>query len=266
MISIRPPAVAGFFYPSDARDLQAEISRLMAVAPAPRRPPPKALIAPHAGYIYSGAIAASGYAQLDGLRGRVSRVALLGPAHRVAVGGLAVPTVAAFATPLGTVDIDRDAIEALRDHPAVVVSDAAHATEHSLEVHLPFLQHMLGSFSLIPLAVGQASPQDVAAVLGRLWGGPETLVVVSSDLSHYLGYTQACARDEFTAQSILRFKPDIAHHQACGATPINGLLLEARERGLSCELVDLRNSGDTAGDKSRVVGYAAFVFHEPRQH
>jgi hypothetical protein len=266
MISIRPPAVAGFFYPATAADLQCEVSRLMAAAPPAEGPAPKALIVPHAGYIYSGAIAASGYARIAGLRGLIERVVLLGPAHRVSVHGLAVPAAAGFATPLGPVRLDADGIRTLGGHPSITVSDAAHATEHSLEVHLPFLQLLLGTFSLVPLAVGHASGHEVADVLERLWGGPETLIVVSSDLSHYLGYAQACARDEFTAQTIVRLKPEIDHHQACGATPINGLLLAARARRLSCELVDLRNSGDTAGDKSRVVGYAAFAFHEPRHH
>jgi AmmeMemoRadiSam system protein B len=266
MTSIRPPAVAGFFYPSDSRNLQSEVSRLMAAAPSAGGPHAKALIVPHAGYIYSGAIAASGYAHIAGLRGRIERVILLGPAHRVAVRGLAVPSVAGFATPLGSVELDREAIRGLTGHPTVRISDAVHATEHSLEVHVPFLQHLLGNFSLVPLAVGEATGAEVADVMEQLWGGAETLIVVSSDLSHYLGYAQACARDEFTARSIVQLKPQIDHHQACGATPINGLLLAARAHRLACELVDLRNSGDTAGDKSRVVGYAAFCLHEPSHH
>lgn len=262
-MQIRPPAVAGLFYPTDATELAAEVAALLAAAPgSSAAASPKVLIAPHAGYIYSGSVAASGYARIAPLRGRVRRVILLGPTHRVAVRGLALPSVEAFATPLGTVPLDREAMRAVADLGQVCISDEAHAREHSLEVHLPFLQATLGRFDLVPLAVGNASAEEVAEVLERLWRGEETLVVVSSDLSHYLPYPRACARDEFTVETILRLKPALDHEQACGATPINGLLLAARARGLSAELIDLRNSGDTAGDKSRVVGYAAVALHE----
>ncbi len=258
----RAPAVAGLFYPADAHTLRTTVRQLLGgAAPAQADAPPKAMIAPHAGYVYSGPIAASGYAQLQRLRGRVRRVVLLGPVHRVPVRGLAAPTVAAFATPLGEVPIDGDALAALRNCPQVCFSDAPHAPEHSLEVHLPFLQETLGDFSLVPLAVGDAQPAEVAEVIERLWGGEETLIVVSSDLSHYLPYVNACARDEFTVETILRLSPELDHEQACGATPINGLLLAARRRQLRPHLLDLRNSGDTAGDKSRVVGYAAVALH-----
>jgi AmmeMemoRadiSam system protein B len=223
---------------------------------------PKVLIAPHAGYVYSGPVAASGYIRIAPLRGRVDRVVLLGPAHRVAVPGLALPSVEAFATPLGAVPLDLEAMRSVADLRQVCVSDEAHAGEHSLEVHLPFLQATLGAFKLVPFAVGDASPQEVAQVLDRLWDAEQTLIVVSSDLSHYLPYPRACAKDEFTVETILRLKPELDHQQACGATPINGLLHAARSRSLTAELVDLRNSGDTAGDKSRVVGYASLVFHE----
>jgi AmmeMemoRadiSam system protein B len=233
-----------------------------AASAAPERAVPKAIIAPHAGYIYSGPIAASVYALLAPARGIIERVVLLGPTHRVAVRGLALPGVAAFATPLGTVDIDRDAVEALRQLPQVVVSAEAHALEHSLEVHLPFLQAILGKFTLVPLAVGRAGRDEVAEVLQRLWGGPETLIVVSSDLSHYLPYADAQAVDRATAKAILELVADISHEQACGATPVTGLTLAARQRGLKSELIDLRNSGDTAGDRDRVVGYGAFAFYE----
>ncbi|MCC7483520.1 MAG: AmmeMemoRadiSam system protein B [Burkholderiales bacterium] len=263
--SVRPPAVAGTFYPGDARVLARDVRSLLDAArgTASDRAAPKAIIAPHAGYVYSGPVAASAYALLAPLRGRIDRVVLLGPTHRVAVRGLAAPGAAAFATPLGTVEIDGAAIGALRDLPQVVLSPQAHALEHSLEVHLPFLQEVLGTFRLVPLAVGHATASEVAAVLERLWGGPETLIVVSSDLSHYLPYRHAQALDRETARAILDLATDITHEQACGATPIAGLNLAARRLGLTPELIDLRNSGDTAGDRSRVVGYGSFAFHAP---
>ena len=224
--------------------------------------PPKALIAPHAGYVYSGPIAASAYALLEPLRDVVKRVVLLGPTHRVAVRGLALPASRQFATPLGVVDIDEAAIAQLRGLAHVGISEEAHALEHSLEVHLPFLQTVLADFKLVPLAVGHASAEEVAAVLDGLWGGPETLIVVSSDMSHYLPYRDAQSIDRATAEAVLRLETHIDHDQACGATPVTGLALAAQQRGLTPELLDLRNSGDTAGDKSRVVGYASFAFYE----
>lgn len=266
--AIRPPAVAGLFYPADAAVLAATVAELLAAAPAARSgsAAPKAIIAPHAGYIYSGATAARAYALLQALRGQIRRVVLLGPTHRVAVRGLAVPGVTHFRTPLGDIPLDGQAIAALRGLPQVVVSDPAHAQEHSLEVHLPFLQTVLGDFELVPLAVGNASPEDVAQVLRRVWGGDETLIVVSSDLSHFHRYAAAQALDRATADAILRLHTDLDHEQACGATPVCGLTLLARELGLQPELVDLRNSGDTCGDRDRVVGYASFAFREPAHH
>jgi AmmeMemoRadiSam system protein B len=263
-LSVRPAAVAGTFYPGNQRELSKNLADMLgaAASAAPDRAVPKAIIAPHAGYIYSGPIAASVYALLAPARGRIARVVLLGPTHRVAVGGLALPGVAAFVTPLGTVEIDADAAKKLERMPQIVVSPQAHALEHSLEVHVPFLQTMLGAFSLVPLAVGHASALDVAEVLDELWGGPETLIVVSSDLSHYLSYNDAQALDRATAKSILGLATDISHEQACGATPVTGLNYAARLRGLKPELIDLRNSGDTAGDRNRVVGYGSFAFYE----
>jgi MEMO1 family protein len=265
-MQVRSPAVAGLFYPLDTAELQGEVAKLLSAMPRAQTPCPKALIVPHAGYVYSGVIAASGYARIAPLRKRIERVVLLGPAHRVALHGLALPSVDAFLSPLGAVALDAQAMKRLAALPQVMVNDAAHAQEHSLEVHLPFLQSLLGEFRLVPLAVGNASAQDVAEVLDCLWSGEETLIVVSSDLSHYLPYARACARDQFTVESILRLKADIDHEQACGATAINGLMLCARARQLRPELLDLRNSGDTAGDKSRVVGYAALGFYEPGVH
>jgi AmmeMemoRadiSam system protein B len=259
----RPPAVAGLFYPGEPAGLGRTVDDLLKHARAQDATPvPKALIAPHAGYVYSGPIAANAYRLLAPARDCVTRVVLLGPTHRVAVRGLAIPAVRRFATPLGTVELDTAAIESLRRMPQVVVSDEAHALEHSLEVHLPFLQKVLARFTLVPLAVGHASAEDVAAVLDALWGGAETLIVVSSDLSHYLTYAHAQSVDRETCNAILELRTDIDHEQACGATPVSGLTLTARRKGLTPELIDLRNSGDTAGDKSRVVGYASFAFYE----
>ena len=226
--------------------------------------PPKLLITPHAGYAYSGAVAATAYALLG--RGRhaaaVTRVVLLGPAHRVRVDGLAAPDSTAFQTPLGRTAIDTEALAQLGDLPQVLRSERAHAQEHSIEVQLPFLQCVLGAFSLVPLVVGDAEPQAVAQVLERLWGGPETLIVISSDLSHFLPYAQAQAVDRATVRRILDLDAGLAPQQACGAAAINGALRTAQAHGLAPRLLDLCNSGDTAGDRDRVVGYAAFAFEE----
>ncbi|HQR69796.1 MAG TPA: AmmeMemoRadiSam system protein B [Burkholderiaceae bacterium] len=262
--SSRPPAVAGLFYPADPAELRSAVQRYLGGLPAPDRAAamPKALIAPHAGYVYSGPIAACAYARLLPRPKRIRRVVLLGPVHRVPVRGLALPSVERFDTPLGPVEVDAEARALLQELPQVGISDRAHAAEHSLEVQLPFLQQILGRFTLVPLAVGDATPEEVAAVLERLWGGDETLIVISSDLSHYLPYAAARSVDRATAETMLALAPTLDHEQACGATPVNGLLALARRRGLRAELLDLRNSGDTAGDRSRVVGYAAVAFFE----
>ena len=263
MPATRPDAVAGSFYPGEPAVLAADIAAFLADVPPPAGAhPPKAIIAPHAGYIYSGAVAASAYARIAPLRGRVRRVVLAGPAHRVFVRGAAVPAAHAFDTPLGPVEIDVDAVAALRALPFVEQSDRAHALEHSLEVHLPFLQSVLGDFTLVPLVVGDAAPDEMARLFDALWGGRETLIVVSSDLSHYLPYDSACGRDRATARAILNLEARLAPEEACGAAPINGLLEAARAHHMAAEMVDLRNSGDTAGGRDRVVGYGAFAFTE----
>ena len=264
MDSVRPTAVAGAFYPGDKIILAASVTSLLADAAGDSQAtsPPKAIIAPHAGYIYSGPIAASIYARLAPLRGRIRRVVLIGPAHRVWLRGIALPDTVAFASPLGNVEIDVDAVRAVASLPQVTVRGDAHAQEHSLEVQLPFLQSVLGRFRLVPLVVGNATTAEVAEVLDALWGGEETLVVVSSDLSHYLDYRSARAADGETARAISALEPTLNHEQACGATAINGLIELARRRGMKVEQIDLRNSGDTAGDRSRVVGYGAFAFRE----
>ena len=262
--AIRPPAVAGMFYPGDPASLKDDLATCLAVpsAPTPAQGLLKAIIVPHAGYIYSGGTAGRAYALLAPLAARIRRVVLLGPCHRVSVRGLAAPTVKAFATPLGSIPLDRAALDALADLPQVVASDAAHAQEHSLEVQLPFLQTVLGEFELVPLAVGQTGAAEVAQVLGRLWGGPETLIVISSDLSHFHSYREAQQIDHATADHILALEQLTSFEQACGALPINGLLAVARQHGLRIERIAQCNSGDTAGDKSRVVGYASFALYE----
>ena len=262
MVSSRPAAVAGMFYPAAAQELTREVDELLGQSAGSDLAPgfPKAVIVPHAGYIYSGAVAAEAYERLRSARGIVQRVVLLGPCHRVPVRGLALPGAAAFDTPLGRVPVDAPAVQMLASLPQVVVSSAVHADEHALEVQLPFLQRVLGQFSLVPLAVGAATADEVAEVIEKLWGGDETLIVISSDLSHYHGYDQARAIDSGTARAILDYSTDIDHEQACGATPVAGLLLAAERHGLKPELLDLRNSGDTAGGRGRVVGYGAFAF------
>jgi MEMO1 family protein len=263
MLTVRPAAVAGMFYPGAPRALEASVRALLDAAPRPASADaawPKALIVPHAGYVYSGPIAASAYARLLSGRSLIRRVVLLGPVHRVPIRGLALPGADSFVTPLGAVAVDAEAAAHLRALPQVCESEAAHSLEHSLEVQLPFLQTMLDEFTLVPLAVGDASPTEVAEVIERVWGGSETLIVVSSDLSHYHPYDEATEIDRSTADEILALADTLDHQQACGATPINGFALCARRHGLKPELIDLRNSGDTAGEKSRVVGYAAFAF------
>lgn len=260
--TVRPAAVAGTFYADDPRELTSIVDHDLAEGtPANGQPVPKALIAPHAGFRYSGPIAGHAYARLTPARGTITRVVLLGPAHRVPVDGMAVPSVDAFATPLGAVTVDAEARRIALDAGAVYVDDRAHAPEHSLEVHLPFLLRALGpDIEVLPVLVGHPTADQVAALIELLWGGPETLIVVSSDLSHYHDYATAVARDRGTAQAILDKHPDvIGPYEACGAYPVRGLLEVARRKDLDVELLDLRNSGDTSGDKSRVVGYGAFA-------
>jgi AmmeMemoRadiSam system protein B len=267
MHTVRQPAVAGAFYPGQRHALSTSVKAMLENAARSGEAVsqgPKALIVPHAGYVYSGATAARAYAQLAPVRSTIRRVILLGPVHRIPVRGLALPGVSFFATPLGEVRVDEAAAASISALHQVVLSPAAHAFEHSLEVQLPFLQMALDNFTLLPLAVGDATATEVAEVLDVLWGGDETLVVVSSDLSHFLPYASAQATDHATVQSILDLNGTLSHQQACGGTPVNGLLISARRHGLRPQLLGLCNSGDTAGDKDRVVGYASIAFRESR--
>lgn len=262
-MTIRPPAVAGSFYPADPARLAATVDRLLAdAAPPPVPGRVKALVSPHAGYVYSGPFAARAFATVAPLVDFVTRVVVACPTHRVGVRGVALPGADAFATPLGAVPVDSDALAGLAGLPQVVTRPDVHADEHALEVQLPFLQRVLGPFALVPLAVGEVSPEQAAEVLDAVWGGPETLVVISSDLSHYLPHDRARARDAATLDRILRVEPPVGPDDACGVRPLNGLLTAAPRHRLRPTLLGAGNSGDTAGDRSRVVGYAAIAWHE----
>ena len=260
MTSVRRPAVAGTFYPDDPRELTHQLTRFLSNVEAGGAAP-KALIAPHAGYVYSGEVAAGAYARLAAAKDRIRRVVLIGPSHRVPFQGIAQSTAGYFETPLGRVQVDQAAAARIEGLPNVGYLDAAHALEHSLEVQLPFLQAVLDEFTLVPLVVGDAAPEDVARVLDALWGGEETLIVVSSDLSHYLDYDTARNLDSKTSNLIASLaSTHLGVEQACGCRAINGLVLAARQRGMSAEVIDLRSSGDTAGPRDRVVGYGAYGF------
>ena len=262
--SVRQPAVAGMFYPADRHALQQMLTDMLseAAVPASIDQQPVAIIAPHAGYIYSGPVAATVYRYLVPFKQRIKRVILLGPSHRVPLSGLAMSSASHFATPLGMIPIDTESYRKIADHPAVKLSDAAHAQEHSLEVHLPFLQMVLEDFVLVPLVVGDASKEQVASVLKALDPQADTLIVVSSDLSHYHDYRTAKQLDQQTSDAIVHLQPEnIGYEDACGRNPVNGLLLLAKEKHLHVQAIDQRNSGDTAGPRDRVVGYGAYLFH-----
>jgi AmmeMemoRadiSam system protein B len=267
LLAIRTAAVAGLFYPAAAAELRGEIAELLGgtetVAAAPV---PKVLISPHAGYIYSGRVAAAGYRRLAPARERITRVVLLGPSHVVGFHGLAAASADGWQTPLGSVPVDRPLVVRLIEAKLIEVLDAAHAREHSLEVHLPFLQSALGGFALVPIVTGEASPQAVAAVLDAVWGGPETLIVVSTDFSHYLDYRTCQETDLQTAEAIERLDPDaLGPESACGRVPVRGLLAVAKRRGMGIARLDLRNSRDTAGPRQRVVGYGSWALFEPEE-
>ncbi len=260
-MEIRQPAVAGIFYPDDPRRLTRDLAALLeSAAPAAVDPASiKALVVPHAGYVFSGPVAATAYRLLVSRRHQIGRVILLGPSHRVAFQGLALPTVSEFQTPLGTIPLDLDALQCIEGLPGVSRRDDAHDREHSLEVQLPFLQTVLSAFRLVPMVVGDADQETVTGVLDRLWGDRETLIVISSDLSHYLPYEKARRVDSRTSRLIEQQLDAITGEQACGCRPLNGLLRASKRRGLQVKTLDLRNSGDTAGSAEQVVGYGSFA-------
>jgi MEMO1 family protein len=255
----RLPAVAGTFYPENPQQLHQMLDEYLNDAEATAKVP-KVIIAPHAGYIYSGHVAASAYARLKKASDRINRVVIIGPSHRVAFSGLALSKAQSFITPLGFVAVDQQALASIAKLDYVHYFEEAHANEHSLEVHLPFLQEMLDDFKIVPILTGDATPEQVSGVIDRLWGGDETLIVISSDLSHYHEYAQAKQLDKATSQLIelLQYE-QLGSDAACGQVPINGLLKLAREKSLVIKTIDLRNSGDAAGDKRSVVGYGAYV-------
>lgn len=256
---IRNAAVAGQFYPADPLELEAQVRGMLAQS-FTREVSVKALIAPHAGYIYSGQVAAQAYRLLEN-RVDIRQVVLLGPAHYVYVEGLAISSASHFSTPLGQIPLNRERIEGVQDMPQVCVSDAAHAPEHSLEVHLPFLQLVLGEFQLVPILVGVSEPEETAEVIDRLWGGEENLIVVSSDLSHFHPYREAQQLDQRTSRAICHLSEELRGEEACGCHAINGLMNCAKRREMAVTLLNNCNSGDTAGDKNRVVGYGAYELH-----
>lgn len=256
---IRQPAVAGTFYPANPQQLQNIIEQYLSEAVTSDKVP-KVIITPHAGYVYSGPIAASAYSRLMPAHHLITRVVVIGPSHHVVFRGLAVSRARAFSTPLGDIQVDQQAVQAIEQLPFVEYIEQAHAFEHSVEVQLPFLQEVLDDFKIVPIVAGDATPEQVSEVLEILWGGPETLIVISSDLSHYHDYATAKQLDKATSQAIenLHFE-EIGNDSACGRVPVNGMLKLARDKSLEIRTIDLRNSGDTAGDKQRVVGYGAYV-------
>ncbi len=250
------------FYPGEREVLLDAVDGYIAAAHV-KRTPPKALIGPHAGYEYSGPIAGTAYRTLHDARERITRVIALGPSHRLDFEGIAASYAPAFETPLGSVPTDEDATALLLKQRLVKQFEAAHVREHSIEVHIPFLQRTLSHFTIVPLVVGSVMPDVIDELLEAVWGGPETLIVISSDLSHYLDYESAQRIDALTSRAIEALQPDeIGFDQACGRLPIQGLLLAAKRRGMTAEAIDVRNSGDTAGTRDSVVGYGAYVFHE----
>ena len=260
-IKVQTPIVAGIFYPNDPSELRLDVQQYISAANCTLSRPPKALIAPHAGYIYSGPVAGTAYAQLAAVADTISRVVLLAPSHQVAFSGIALSSAEAFRTPLGDLEVDSDAVALIDYLPQVHIFDPAFAQEHSLEVHLPFLQEALNKFKIVPLVIGDIEPSAVAEIIEILWGEDETLIVISSDLSHYLDYESARATDSATSKAIEQLQPEkISHEKACGGTPVKGLIQVALHKNLEAITLDMRNSGDTAGPKDRVVGYGAYAF------
>ncbi len=260
-MSIRQAAVAGQFYPADKIQLQTQIDQLMATGKVQSGARPEALIVPHAGYVFSGRTAAQAYQSLISRRHEIKRVILFGPAHRVYLAGMALPSVDSFRTPLGDIPLDRENIARVATLPGVIESDEVHRLEHSLEVQLPFLQSILDDFLLIPVAVGDCDADTVASLLDSLWGGNDSLTIISTDLSHFHPYDVAEKIDASTCQKILDKSSNLTGKEACGARVLNGLMRSKHAQALDIELLACCNSGNTAGDKNRVVGYGSFILH-----
>lgn len=257
--------MAGSFYPGAPAQLAAQVDQLLSSAPPPGEELPCALVVPHAGYLYSGPIAASAYAQLGPRARRIRRVVLLGPSHFVPLRGMALPEAQALATPLGEVRLDAAAAATASRFRQVQPSAPAHAREHSLEVQLPFLQRALERFTILPLVAGEAEPELLADLLEALLSESETLALISTDLSHYLSYQEAREVDGATASRLLSLGEEpIKPEEACGSVVLNGLISWARRKKLRAAQLDLRNSGDTAGEKRQVVGYGAFALYPAR--
>ncbi len=259
-MTIRPAAVAGRFYPGVRGELVANVESLLAEArPAPFDEVPRAIIAPHAGYVYSGPVAGSAFSMLEPLAAKLRRVVVIGPSHYIGFEGIAASPAVWFRTPLGDMPVDVDAMQKAWRHGVVTELETAHEREHSIETHLPFLQSIHRHARLVPLVTGLCDDDALAALLDDLWDD-QTVICVSSDLSHFEDYDSATAHDASTTAKILALDSDIRSRDACGALAIRGLLAVARSRGLKCEAVDVRNSGDTAGGRDRVVGYGAYGF------
>lgn len=268
MSTIRKPAVAGTFYPASPDELRNMVREMLAKSQSTTMATinPRAIIVPHAGYIYSGIVAAHAYGCIREFAGRITQVAILGPAHRVALRGMALSPAEFFQTPLGNIPVDQEACAKLASYPQVTMDEEAHEYEHSLEVQLPFLQELLGDFKLVPIVVGETSPEDVYTVLSyfsnNISGDKNTLIVISTDLSHFESYEMASSHDRKTSQAIEELKyENINSGDACGRNPLNGLLYFAREKNLHMQKLALQNSGDSTGDHDRVVGYGAYVLH-----
>ncbi len=258
--SLQAAAVAGMFYPGNPAQLAAGVDGSLAKA-APPRLSPKAVIAPHAGHVYSGDIAGAAYRLLAQRKGEIKRVVLLGPNHRMPVRGIALSPAEAWETPFGPLPVDRTARDSLARQPGFAVTPMPFVNEHSLEVHLPFIHRVLGKVEILPMLVGETTTEQASRTLDALWGGPETAIIISSDLSHYHDYETCRTKDEETASGIERLQQDICvGDRACGFHSIKGLIDQAQRRDLRVTALDVRNSGDTHGPRDRVVGYGSFAF------
>jgi len=260
-MTTRMPAVAGFFYTDNPGSLATEVDSYLSGCTQTRlERSPRALIVPHAGYLFSGAIAASAYAPLAPWRRQITRVVLLGPAHRVYIQGLALPSVSGFRTPLGEVLLDTGNMRLISEKFGIEINDQAHAAEHSLEVQLPFLQRSLDHFRLVPIVAGDCDPAEIQAIIRHYWGEADTLLIISTDLSHFLSDADAREMDQRTADAVMDLAPEkIGELQACGRIPLKALLAVAREYGAQIRQLAMGNSGDVSGDRHQVVGYGAWV-------